>query len=223
MGTWAAVPAPARPLELAWPLGAAPQQRGDAVADEFAHDECGVGALDAGDREDLPGDAVQVVGVGGDHVHQQVGLPADPVDLQDLGDAGERGGHLVETPLGDLGGDVGGERVAEDRGRDLALERVDDALLLKAGKPRLDSVTGQPGLVGERDRGRRRSQRGAAPTEDRLTGVRAGRAPLTGAGGTVRDSGLDLLAFVSAPCLLGRPGTGRQDAVLTSLRLAGFH
>jgi hypothetical protein len=41
-------------------------QRGDAVADELAHNECGVGPLHAGDRQDLPGDAVQVVGVGGD-------------------------------------------------------------------------------------------------------------------------------------------------------------
>ena len=35
-------------------------------------------------------------------------------------------------------------------------------------------------------------------------------------------SGLDLSARMFAPCLLGRPGTGRQDAVLTSLRLAGL-
>ena len=33
-------------------------------------------------------------------------------------------------------------------------------------------------------------------------------------------SGLDLSAPMFAPCLLGCPGTGRQDPVLTSLRLA---
>src|SRR5262249_24704787 len=31
-----------------------------------------------------------------------------------------------------------------------------------------------------------------------------------------------LCRLMFAPCLLGRPGTGRQDAVLTSLRLAGL-
>jgi hypothetical protein len=98
------------------------QQRRDPVADEFAHDECGVGALDAGDGGDLPGDAVQVAGVGGDGADEQVGLAADPDGLQDFGDAGKRGGDLVEAALGDLGGDVGGERVPEDRRRDLALE-----------------------------------------------------------------------------------------------------
>jgi len=35
-------------------------------------------------------------------------------------------------------------------------------------------------------------------------------------------SGLDLSAPMFAPCLLVRPGTGRQDTVLTSLRLAGL-
>jgi hypothetical protein len=35
-------------------------------------------------------------------------------------------------------------------------------------------------------------------------------------------SGLDLSAPMFAPCLLGCPGTGRQDAALTSLRLAGL-
>jgi hypothetical protein len=72
------------------------------------------GALDAGDGEDLPGDAAQVAGVGGDGADEQAGLAADPVGLQDFGDAGERGGDLVEPALGDLGGDAGGERVPED-------------------------------------------------------------------------------------------------------------
>ncbi len=35
-------------------------------------------------------------------------------------------------------------------------------------------------------------------------------------------SGLDLSVPMFAPCLLGCPGTGRQDPVLTSLRLAGL-
>lgn len=127
------------------------QQRGDAVADELAHDERGAGALDAGDRQDVPGDAVQVVGVGGGDVHQQVRLPADPVNLQDLGDARERRGDVVKPPLGDLGGDVSGERVAEDRGRDLALQRVEHAALLQPGEPGLNGVARQPGLVRQRD------------------------------------------------------------------------
>jgi hypothetical protein len=39
---------------------------------------------------------------------------------------------------------------------------------------------------------------------------------------TFTGSGLDLSTSMFAPCLLGRPGTGRQDPVLTSLRLAGL-
>ncbi|MGH3223900.1 MAG: hypothetical protein ACRDPY_35360 [Streptosporangiaceae bacterium] len=49
-------------------------------------------------------------------------MPADPVDLEDLWDARERPGHFIETALGDLGGDIGGERITEGRGWDLALE-----------------------------------------------------------------------------------------------------
>lgn len=55
-----------RECRLAWPLCAALQQWRDAVADEFTHDEGGVSELYSGDGEDLPGDAVEVVGVGGD-------------------------------------------------------------------------------------------------------------------------------------------------------------
>jgi hypothetical protein len=102
--------------------GAAAQQGGDAVADEFSHDECGVGAFDLGDGQDLARDAVQVIGVGGDRVDEQVGLPADPVDLQDFRDAGERRGDLVEAALGDLDGDEGGQGVPQQSGRDLTLE-----------------------------------------------------------------------------------------------------
>ena len=38
----------------------------------------------------------------------------------------------------------------------------------------------------------------------------------------LRGGGLDLSASMFAPCLLGRPGTGRQNPVLMSLRLAGL-
>ena len=40
--------------------------------------------------------------------------------------------------------------------------------------------------------------------------------------GSNSGSGLDLLTAMFAPRLLGRPGTGWQDAVLTSLRLVGL-
>jgi hypothetical protein len=40
--------------------------------------------------------------------------------------------------------------------------------------------------------------------------------------GSGLGGGLDLSAPMFAPCLLGRPGTGWQDSVLTSLRLAGL-
>jgi len=58
----------------------------------------------------------------GDGADEQVGLADDPVGLQDFGDAGWRGGDVVGAALSDLGGDVGGERVPEDRRRDLAFE-----------------------------------------------------------------------------------------------------
>jgi hypothetical protein len=40
--------------------------------------------------------------------------------------------------------------------------------------------------------------------------------------GSIPGIGLDLSPSMFAPCLLGCPGTGWQDAVLTSLRLAGL-
>jgi hypothetical protein len=39
---------------------------------------------------------------------------------------------------------------------------------------------------------------------------------------TLDHGGLDLNTPMFAPCLLGRPSTGRQDAVLTSLRFEGL-
>src|SRR4051812_8979328 len=52
--------------------GGALEQRGDPVVDEPPQREGGVGALHAGDGEHLLGDPPEVVGVPGDHLHQEV-------------------------------------------------------------------------------------------------------------------------------------------------------
>jgi hypothetical protein len=89
-------------------------------------------------------------------VDHQVGGPADAVDLQHLGDRGQRVGHLVQPALGHLGGDVRGKRVTEGRGRDLALKRVEHAAGFQAGQPRLHGIARQAGLGAQRDRARAR-------------------------------------------------------------------
>jgi len=81
------------------------------------------------------------------------------------------------------------------------------------------------GLLPARHLDRRRPHR----RDHRLPGERAAAVrPASHASGDEltrlagrADLGLDQCISMFAPCLLGRPGTGRQDAVLTSLRLAG--
>lgn len=102
--------------------GGPAQQRGDPVIDQLAHDESRTGALHAGDAEDLAGHAVQIRGVGRDHMDEQVGVAGDPVHLEDLGDLRERMPDLVEPALCDPGGHERGERVAEGRGGDAPFE-----------------------------------------------------------------------------------------------------
>jgi hypothetical protein len=140
-------------------IRAAPQQGRYAVVNELAHDQRGVRALDPGNRQDLSGNAVQVVGVRCYHMHQQVTVPADSVNLQNFGNAGERIGNLVEPALGDPGGDVRRERIAEHRWRDLALKGVEHPPFLQAGETRLHSVPGQSRLFRQRDSSRARPLR----------------------------------------------------------------
>lgn len=92
------------------------QERGDPVVDQLPHDERGCGAFDTGNGQDLTGDAVQVLGVGGDHVHEKVELAGDAVHLEDLRDGGERVGGLRQPALDDLDRDERGERVTERPG-----------------------------------------------------------------------------------------------------------
>jgi hypothetical protein len=57
-GYWHAAVIPAQMQPLLCVFRTTAQKRGKAVADELAHNQRGVGALDAGNGQDLPGDAV---------------------------------------------------------------------------------------------------------------------------------------------------------------------
>ena len=90
--------------------------------------------------------------------------------------------------------------------------------------PAIPRPQGTPPTTADKSR---RCQQGSRTVSATPAGLRARLActawraaiPLPAA---LRGSGLDLSASMFAPCLLGRPGTGRQDAVLASLRLAGL-
>ena len=57
------------------------EQWSDAVVDELAHHQCGVGPFHPRDREDLPGDPIEVVGVAGDDLNQEVNRAGDALHL----------------------------------------------------------------------------------------------------------------------------------------------
>lgn len=127
------------------------EQGCDSVADEFAHDECGVGALDSRDCQDLACDTVEVVCVDCDHVNQKVGLSAESVDLKHLGDLVERCCHRVKLSLHDLRHEERGHGIADYRWIDAPFERVEGAVPFQARESCLYGIAGQADPVGECD------------------------------------------------------------------------
>lgn len=69
--------------------------------------------LDSVDAEDPAGDAVEVVGVVGDDMDEEVGDAAESVHFDDLRNSVECLCDLRQLALSDAGEDEGGQRVAE--------------------------------------------------------------------------------------------------------------
>jgi hypothetical protein len=134
----------------------AAQQGRAPVGHQRPHDQRGLGAFDARDGEDRARDPVQVVGIAGRHPHQQVRGAAHAEDFEHLRDGGERRGHLVEPLLDDGHRDERGQRVAERRGLDPALEAGQHPLVVEPAEPRLHRVARQAHLLRQRQHRRAR-------------------------------------------------------------------
>nr|UNG43166.1 hypothetical protein [Mycolicibacterium neoaurum] len=132
------------------------QQRGHPVVDEAAHHQPRGGLLDPVDVQDLAGDAIQIVGVTGDDVHQQVGDPTESVHLKHFRDTFESVADGTQLALGDSHHDECGQRVAERRRIDPALKRLQNPAGLHPGQPCVNRVARQSRRVGQRHHGRPR-------------------------------------------------------------------
>lgn len=123
------------------------------VVHHFAHHQGRGGAFDALDVQDVPGDAIQIVGVPGRDVDEQVGDTAEAVHFEDLGYRVECGSDAVEFALGDVGEHVRLQRIPEDGRVDAAFERAQRPRLVELAQACLNSVAGQTCSIGHRQDG----------------------------------------------------------------------
>ena len=123
----------------------------DAMLDEFPHHQTRRRPLDASDVEDAPGDSVKVVGIPRHDVNDQVSNAGKAVDLDDLGNVGERCRDCTELALLDGREDERLQWEAEVGRVDAALERTQRLFGGVTGKPGTDGVAGEAGRLSERD------------------------------------------------------------------------
>ena len=131
-------------------------ERRDAVADHLAHDQRGLGALDALYREDAGIRVEQVLSVPAGDAHEQVDLAAQSVHLHDLGDVGQFRGDPRQVRLAHHHAHERLDREAQSGGGDRPLVGEEHAGALETGHARLHRVAGESEPFGEGDDGRSR-------------------------------------------------------------------
>ena len=116
-------------------IGYSPEERGEPVVDESAHNKGALGSLYAGTGQDLADDAVEVVGVARDDAGEEVPGAAEPADLDDFGDFFHRLGNLCQLPLGDLDIYEGAQWVAQGGWVYSVVESHKVSSIVEAGQP----------------------------------------------------------------------------------------
>ena len=129
------------------------EQWPDPVVHHLTHHQCGGGAFDTFDVQNVPGHPIQIVGVLGCHVDEQVGDTAESVHLEHLGYRVQRRPDPVEFALRDVGEHVGLQRITQHSWIDPAFERTQRPGLVELAQPCLNGVAGQPCSFGYRHHG----------------------------------------------------------------------